>query len=37
MALIGHCLRNNLDTNSAWILMGNRLARFLVATCPDAE
>ncbi|RDK43510.1 hypothetical protein M752DRAFT_283201 [Aspergillus phoenicis ATCC 13157] len=22
MALIGHCLRNNLDTNSAWILMG---------------
>lgn len=23
MALIGHCLRNNLDTNSAWILMGD--------------
>ncbi|PLB39681.1 Zn(II)2Cys6 transcription factor [Aspergillus candidus] len=22
MALIGHCQRNNLDTNSAWILMG---------------
>lgn len=22
MALIGQCLRNNLDTNSAWILMG---------------
>ncbi|KAL5358430.1 fungal-specific transcription factor domain-containing protein [Aspergillus floccosus] len=22
MALLGHCLRNNLDTNSAWILMG---------------
>ncbi|KAG2414290.1 hypothetical protein HFD88_003481 [Aspergillus terreus] len=22
MVLIGHCLRNNLDTNSAWILMG---------------
>ncbi|PLB50369.1 Zn(II)2Cys6 transcription factor [Aspergillus steynii IBT 23096] len=22
MALIGNCLRNNLDTNSAWILMG---------------
>ncbi|KAF2205771.1 hypothetical protein GQ43DRAFT_477145 [Delitschia confertaspora ATCC 74209] len=22
MALIGHCLRNNLDTNSAWVLMG---------------
>jgi hypothetical protein len=22
MALIGHCLRNNLDTNSAWILIG---------------
>lgn len=22
MALIGHSLRNNLDTNSAWILMG---------------
>jgi hypothetical protein len=21
-ALIGNCLRNNLDTNSAWILMG---------------
>ncbi|KAJ5825927.1 Zn(II)2Cys6 transcription factor [Penicillium riverlandense] len=25
MALIGHCLRNNLDTNSAWILMGSTL------------
>ncbi len=24
MGLIGHCLRNNLDTNSAWILMGER-------------
>lgn len=23
MALIGHCMRNNLDTNSAWILMGD--------------
>ncbi|KAI1859003.1 hypothetical protein JX265_004610 [Neoarthrinium moseri] len=22
MALIGHCLRNNLDTNTAWIVMG---------------
>ncbi|KAK3952696.1 hypothetical protein QBC32DRAFT_135921 [Pseudoneurospora amorphoporcata] len=22
MALIGHCLRNNLETNSAWILLG---------------
>ncbi|KAL4882954.1 fungal-specific transcription factor domain-containing protein [Aspergillus karnatakaensis] len=22
MALLGHCQRNNLDTNSAWILMG---------------
>ncbi|KAJ5992104.1 hypothetical protein N7451_007828 [Penicillium sp. IBT 35674x] len=22
MALIGHCIRNNLDTNSAWILLG---------------
>ena len=22
MALIGHCLRNNLDMNTAWILMG---------------
>lgn len=22
MAFIGNCLRNNLDTNSAWILMG---------------
>ncbi|KAJ5623789.1 Transcription factor [Penicillium lagena] len=25
MALIGHCLGNNLDTNSAWILMGSAL------------
>ncbi|KAJ5545271.1 Transcription factor [Penicillium sp. DV-2018c] len=25
MALIGHCLRNNLDTNSAWILMGSTI------------
>ncbi|OQD94884.1 hypothetical protein PENSOL_c023G01911 [Penicillium solitum] len=25
MALIGHCLRNNLDTNSAWILMGSTM------------
>ncbi|KAL4934227.1 Zn(II)2Cys6 transcription factor [Aspergillus undulatus] len=25
MALIGHCLRNNLDTNSAWILMGTTI------------
>ncbi|KAJ5139175.1 Transcription factor [Penicillium bovifimosum] len=24
-ALIGHCLRNNLDTNSAWILMGSTI------------
>jgi hypothetical protein len=22
MALIGHFLRNNQDTNSAWVLMG---------------
>lgn len=22
LALIGHCLRNNLDTNTAWIVMG---------------
>ncbi|KAJ6110840.1 hypothetical protein N7486_003075, partial [Penicillium sp. IBT 16267x] len=22
MALLGHCIRNNLDTNSAWILLG---------------
>ncbi|CCC14055.1 hypothetical protein SMACR_08504 [Sordaria macrospora] len=22
MALVGHCLRNNLETNSAWILLG---------------
>ncbi|KAH8195891.1 hypothetical protein TruAng_009937 [Truncatella angustata] len=22
MALVGHCLRNNLDTNTAWIVMG---------------
>ena len=22
MALLGHCLRNNLDMNSSWILMG---------------
>lgn len=26
MVLIGHCLRNNLDTNSAWILMGKLCA-----------
>ncbi|KAE8371564.1 fungal-specific transcription factor domain-containing protein [Aspergillus bertholletiae] len=25
MSLIGHCLRNNLDTNSAWILMGSTI------------
>lgn len=29
MALIGHCLRNNLDTNSAWILMGRYMALYL--------
>lgn len=22
MALLGHCLRNNLDMNSAWMIMG---------------
>ncbi|PYH75716.1 hypothetical protein BO82DRAFT_323556, partial [Aspergillus uvarum CBS 121591] len=27
MALIGHCLRNNLDTNSAWILMAGATMR----------
>ncbi|KAE8354642.1 fungal-specific transcription factor domain-containing protein [Aspergillus coremiiformis] len=25
MALIGYCLRNNLDTNNAWILMGTTI------------
>ncbi|KAJ5649228.1 Zn(II)2Cys6 transcription factor [Penicillium longicatenatum] len=25
MALIGHCIRNNLDTNSAWILLGSTM------------
>lgn len=28
MALIGHCLRNNLETNSAWILMGELLLQY---------
>ncbi|SPO03130.1 uncharacterized protein DNG_05812 [Cephalotrichum gorgonifer] len=25
MALLGHCLRNNLDMNSAWIIMGSTI------------
>ncbi|KAF9887016.1 hypothetical protein FE257_010632 [Aspergillus nanangensis] len=44
MALIGHCLRNNIDTNSAWILMGStiRLAQSIgiheaSPTLPAAE
>ena len=32
MALIGHCLRNNLDMNTAWILMGASLHACALAT-----
>ena len=34
MALIGHCLRNNLDTNSAWILMGKRRHHYFYSLRP---
>ena len=32
MALICHCLRNNLDMNTAWILMGASLYICALAT-----